>query len=157
MTLNNDQINDLQGMIDSALRQLYVNDDYLIKIAVNERAVVFRFGVYFYEILKSSSFSGFNLDAEYNKNLNDPKRMENFPKGIIPDILLHKRNENNHNILAIEFKGYWNGKNREKDHLKIKEFTNQTSNDPYRYGLGAVIEIEKTVSDIFYYINGIQV
>jgi len=153
MTLTIEQINELKVMIEMALRQLYNLDHFLIINAVNERAIVFRFGIYFNEFLKKSTFYDYNLDSEYNRNLTDTKRMENFPKGIIPDLLIHKRNINTHNVLVIEFKGYWNDTDRTKDHLKISDFTNQNSNDPYRYGLGAVIEIDYDQPQVTYYLD----
>lgn len=153
MILNAKQITELKEMVNTSLRSLYTNDFQLIERAVNERAVVFRFGTYLNELLRDSTFQGYNLDCEYNRNLGDAKRTENFPNGVIPDVLIHSRNLNTNNALVIEFKGHWNKLDREPDHKKIIDFTNQNSTDNYKYGLGAVIELDKNKPDIQYYID----
>jgi len=156
MTLSPEQITELKTMINSALQKLYIDDFYLINRHVNERAVVFRFGLYFNVLLRSSSFLEYNFDCEYNRNMGDPKRTENFPNGVIPDILLHRRNSNEENILVIEFKGYWSYINREKDRIKLYDFTNQQYE--FKYGLGAFVDLNTTFENtqITYFINGEQ-
>lgn len=140
-------------MVNISLDSLYTNDFQLIDRAVNERAVVFRFGTYLNELLRNSTFQGYHLDCEYNRNLGDIKRTRNFPNGVIPDVLIHRRNSNVNNVLVIEFKGHWNKSDRETDHKKIIDFTSQNRNDHYKYGIGAVIELERHAPQIQYYFD----
>lgn len=153
MQLSNNKITELKSLIDEALKKLYNNDPELIECAVNERSIVFRFGLYFAELLSNSSFKGYHLDCEYNRNLGKPKRTKNFPTGVIPDVLLHRRNANDENILVLEFKGYWNKSDRNNDHNKIIDFTNQAEDNIYKYGIGGVVEIEKDDFNIEYYLD----
>lgn len=141
MNLSQEDINMLGTMINDSLERIYAKDYTLIENAVNERAIVFKFGLYFHELLKGSSFEEFDLDCEYNRNMGEPKRTVSFPTGVIPDVLLHRRNCNEHNVLVVEFKGYWNRDEREKDIQKLMDFTDQE--DTYKYGLGVLIELNR--------------
>lgn len=139
MRLNNSQIVELTKSVNKALEKLYNDDRSLIEYLVSERAVVFRFGIYLNELLKETSFRQHNLDCEYNRNQRDIKRTENFPKGAIPDILLHRRHTNDENAMVIEFKGHWNRTRRQKDLQKVKDFVDQ--NGEFQYGIGILIEL----------------
>ena len=153
MTLTQTQIDELKTLVTNALDMLYQHDSNLILNAVNERSVVFRFGLYFNELLKTSSFSVYNLDCEYNRNLGVPKRTINFQNGVIPDVLLHRRNSNDENVLVLEFKAYWNNANRKVDIKKIQDFTSQAEDNIYKYGLGGVIELQHKIFTIGYYLD----
>jgi hypothetical protein len=153
MKLSTEQIKVLKGMVEKALKRLYAQDQEIIEFAVNERSVVFRFGLYFSELLQQSSFGIYNLDCEYNRNMGKPKRIKNYPDGVIPDVLLHRRNSNEENVLVLEFKGYWNKADRENDHKKIIEFTSQNEDNQYKYALGGVIELENGNYKVDYYFN----
>lgn len=152
MKLSTAHIEELKSMVDEALIRLYQQDLELIEYAVNERSVVFRFGLYLNELLPSSSFASYNLDCEYNRNMGKPKRTKNFPAGVIPDVLLHRRNSNVENILVLEFKGYWNKSDRENDHKKIIDFTSQDEDNQYKYALGGVVELENGYFKVDYYL-----
>lgn len=153
MQLSNDQINELKSLVDEALNKLYYQDPELMECAVNERSIVFRFGLYLAKLLSDSSFNDYHLDCEYNRNMGKTKRTTNFPAGVIPDVLLHRRNSNDENILVLEFKGYWNKSDRDNDHKKIIDFTNQADDNMYKYAIGGVVEIENGHFDIKYYLN----
>ena len=136
-------------MINNAIDKLYENDNYLLNINVNEpiedhvceRAAVFRFGIYFQEELNDSEYKEYNLDCEYNRNGRNPKILPNFEKGIYPDIILHMRGNNNYNVVALEFKGWWN-KVQKIDKKKIRELINKQGE--YRYQEGYTILLTKT-------------
>jgi len=151
MQLGLNQIEELKSLIREAMLTVYNADYYLIENKVNERAIVFRFGVYFNQQLSRSQFKQFDLDCEYNRNLGEPKRTENFPKGVLPDILLHRRGNNHENILVMEFKGRWNRAGRKRDEQKLLEFTSQDG--WYRYALGAFVDIYDYEPIIKYYQN----
>ena len=59
-----------------------------------------------------------SLDCEYNRNGWLNKVLPSFPRGVIPDVIIHKRGSNDKNVLAMEFKTYWNDK-QENDEDKI--------------------------------------
>src|SRR5665648_1176982 len=100
---------ELFKLVKKALERVYKHHEYLIKNQVHERSIVFWFGVYLHELLQheEKEYAEFNLDFEYNKNYSNPKRTVNFPDGTYPDIILHKRGSNEHNLLIVEFKIWW--------------------------------------------------
>lgn len=154
--------------VKDALDLLYKKDEHLIIYPaqpdntrknqkwyhVGERAIVFRFGLYFYELLqKDDRFKQLNLDCEYNRNGNQPKKLKSFKNGTYPDIILHKRGSNDFNRAVIEFKGHWNN-DYLSDFEKLKEFTKQRS--VYNFDLGLFILLAKQREDvkITYFVDG---
>lgn len=135
---------ELFKLVNNALKRVYKHHEYLIKNQVHERSIVFWFGVYFYELLqhKEKEYAEFNLDFEYNKNHSNPKKTENFPDGTYPDILLHKRGSNEHNLLIIEFKTWWSPDNS-RDLMKLKDFTRPDGKYKYKCGLSIIFGKDK--------------
>lgn len=158
MILTDNQTAEIKGAIATALQRVYSQDNSLIERRAHERSIAFRFGLYFSEIIKQTSFGDDDeliIDAEYNRNLFNAKNMQGFnaPQGILPDIILHHRGFNDKNIVVIEFKGHWSGNGRDDE--KLRGFTNQEIND-YNYGLGVFIRLNTTLDncEIVYYKNG---
>ena len=140
----------IKRLIEKALDKLY-KEDYNSLICLNhekhvgERACVFRFGIYFSQILKrEKQFKGYNLDCEYNRNYDDPKRRNNGDL-MIPDIILHKRGNNDNNIVVIEFKGWWSDVKSQKDDIyKLKELVDPYGKYKYQYGYSIILNnVEK--------------
>ena len=110
----------LENIIKQALDRLYKNDSYLIfnqpagstkDCHVSERGIVFRFGLYFYELLNeidNDFFNELSLDVEYNRNFYEKKTLYSFTNGTFPDMIIHKRSSNDCNFLVLEFKIYAN-------------------------------------------------
>lgn len=153
MQLLDKHIDELKFLVNKALGKLYDQDYLLIEHAVNERSAVFRFGIYFSDLLSGSSFQGYDLDCEYNRNMGSPKRTRRFPAGVVPDVLLHRRNSNKENVLVLEFKGYWNRTPRVYDEKKIAEFVSQDEKNDYKYGLGGVVELRRNSFNVEYSCN----
>ena len=103
--------------------------------------------------------SDLNVDCEYNKNNQGTKLLDGQLK--IPDLIIHRRNLNNHtankdNTLIVEVKGYWNyDENRIKDDKeKLIKFTSMEHG--YHYQLGIFLVLGKTEEDCkyCYYVHG---
>jgi len=128
---------ELITIVNYALDTLYENDAELIQQKVHERSIVFRFGLYFNDLLKKSQdFKKYDLDFDYNRSIEDTKRTRSRPEGIYPDLILHKRGSNDRNVLALEFKTHWNSDSSD-DIDKLKELT--SSDQQYRFQLGISI------------------
>jgi hypothetical protein len=150
---SNQEITELKELLNKALQRLYENDMSLIERRANERAITFRFGIYFEELVKNSSFKELNVDAEYNRNGEGTKSTDSKPHGTHPDILLHERETNNKNKLVLEFKGRWNkDKCGACDKKKLMEFTSK--NQGYRYVLGAWVLLEQDKPVVKYFLEG---
>jgi hypothetical protein len=115
----------LAPIIIMALEKLYREDAYLISHNVSERSIVFRFGIYLQELANENDMlKGYNIDVEYNRNFNDPKRLKGKKNGAVPDLIIHKRGTNEDNLLIIEFKPHWhNGEEAiQSDINKLRAF-----------------------------------
>jgi hypothetical protein len=163
MELKNIQLNELNSMIEIAIDQIYRCDLSLIARQASERSIAFRFGCYFTKLLEVSSFSGncnIIVDMEYNRNRKEPKKSTNFQNGMMPDLIVHKRNSNQYNILVIEFKTYWNNSQTEamnRVEQKLIDLTQISS--IYKFGLGVLIELhmEKNQCEFSRYIGGVKI
>lgn len=139
----------IEKILIDACNKLYKKDSYLIKHRVSERAIVFRLGIYIQELMNiDDKLNGYHLDNEYNRNMDEPKRILNHQCGVVPDLIIHKRGSNQYNIAVVECKTYWNN-NNEKDIEKINYFIN--SNNEYNYSIG--ISIIFMENQIEYIIN----
>jgi hypothetical protein len=121
------ELKQLIRAISISLDKLYSKDEYLIinnnhyrYSHVSERGIVFRFGIYFDEIIREI-YPLFNVDAEYNRNKNDLKRLPNRRNGSYPDLILNERGSNNNNTIVLEFKP-WLDSNQTQDKEKIESF-----------------------------------
>lgn len=130
----------IDEIIEKACKELYKNDRYLIKHNVNERAVVFRFGIYLQRLIsKNNYFDNYNLDNEYNRNMDDSKRLSDYENGVYPDLIIHKRGSNEYNLLIIECKTEWNSDISE-DINRIRRFVDTNGRFRYKYGLSILFK-----------------
>jgi len=129
-------------MVKKALDQLYKKEEEIFLNDCSERNLVFHFARYFIEDNKMLD-KELSVDLEYNRNTNNPKKIKEIGESyrIYPDFILHKRNSNAKNILAIEFKK-WNNTNYTKDKRKLRYLINQDKE--YRYQVGLLIKLGKT-------------
>ncbi len=135
-------IQTLEHKVDIALNKLKQNDNLLLKINVNERTISHKFAEYL-----QKEFSKLSVDCEYNRHqkitklLDLPKDHINWDdiesKTVFPDIVVHKRNTDNENLLVIEIKKSSNKIPRQFDITKVKAFTMS----PYNYKFGLFLEI----------------
>lgn len=156
------EINELLKLVDKALDKLYENEHELFESDASERNLVFHFSRYFIELFeKYNKEKIYCVDCEYNRNTFNEKMYkelvyEGATHKINPDFILHQRNSNDNNILAIEFKKYnnRNKKERYKDRLKLKGLTDNNAVFGYRLGLFIILGREREKAEIEKYING---
>lgn len=136
--------------ISEALKKLFNDDSYLFKKRVSERAITHKLA----EHLQEQFGEEFNVDCEYNKNLDDPKKLkeiknyvkkrrdsgelsdceENYGICVSPDIIIHRRGESNCNFLVLEIKRGDNSfiPDEEYDLLKLKSYIKELG---YQFGI----------------------
>lgn len=138
----------LNKLLNDAIFDLYEFDLYLIRhmeksgnetenIHLSERSIVFRYGLYLQDRITKTIFENYNIDCEYNRNIDLEKKYHSNNGDILgcyPDIIIHKRGTNDDNLLVIEVKTWWN-KNTKHDEDKLRDLTRQTSDYKYEYGL----------------------
>lgn len=139
----------LDNAVDAALDELYLRDSYLFTREVHERTVVFRFGIYLQRIMDSSDIlKQYDLDFEYNRNGGEPKRIPGRSRnGVFPDLIIHKRGSNSHNLLVMEFKTYWNP-NTSDDCRKLEKFTDPSGKYKYQCGKSIILGEERNLTSI---------
>lgn len=151
----------LQKMIIDSLDTLYTNDHYLIwnrrsgsENHVGERALMFRFGIYF-DMFAQMRFPKYHVDSEYNRNMDNPKVLPSWGHGCYPDLILHQRGKNSRNLLVIEAKTWWSPDQTE-DRLKIKQFCDPRGEYQYKYGALIFIGKMRTSARIRFYTAGVE-
>lgn len=163
-------IKELQDLLKTTLEKFYSSEDNkLLLLNGVERTCVFRIGLYLHDEIKvkieeenkdkskeipqkeTKIFSSIELDSEYNKHFENPK-VDNKGRLIRPDLIMHSRFNDDNNVMAIEFKGYWNKKGIERDTEKLKTFTEKEKG--YKYQLGVLVVLEKEYADMICFRNG---
>lgn len=137
----------LLSLLKKAVKKCYEKDSPLIERSM-EQASVARIYYYMQNAINTedefSELKQYNLDCEYNKNGQHIKTTPRCPKGTRPDIILHKRNCNDANLIVIEFKPR-NATYRKKDGqyidtIKLEDFT---SGAIYNYQIGVLVKLHK--------------
>lgn len=152
---------ELIDIVIKSVDKLYENDYSLIRRKASERDCVFKFGIYFNKFFLERYKLMYNLsiDCEYNRNGNRKKSLKEFPNGIVPDFILHQRENNRNNLLVIEFKHFGSGNDyitkKENDINKIKGLTNAKEN--YKFDSGVFIELKREGYELYIIKNAIIV
>ena len=155
MILTQAEKGQLQIAVQDSINRLYQHDDLLFQREGMERSLAFRFALYLYEAIAQFGWlNGCDLDLEYNKNGNEPKRIPRRRFGVQPDIILHLRGSNERNVLVVEVKGWWIQGQHEEDIIKLEDFTHLDGE--YGFGLGALLVINQNECHPVYYINGVR-
>ena len=93
---------EVRSKVDQAIAQLIDNDFFLLQIDANERAISHRLGLYL-----QLHFEKWHVDCEYNRYLDNPKRLKTYEKRfnkyrqgwnisetdpitVFPDIIVHQ-------------------------------------------------------------------
>ena len=142
-------------LLQKAVAECYSKDNYLIEQSM-EQASVARVFYYMQTLINFDErfvyLKDYNLDCEYNKNGQHIKATPRCKNGTRPDMILHERGSNNHNILVVEFKSD-NGSrgNRVNDIIKLEDFTSEYV---YKYQLGVLVKLLKEESNYTFFKNG---
>ena len=134
-------------LIIDAIKSLIKNDENLIERKLKEECINHRLALYLEQLINNSL--NLSVDLEYDKNLENSKVIcskLNSKIKIRPDILIHQRNSNANNLIAIECKkGYLN----KHDFHKLIEL----GKSPYKYTLpiGISYQPEKNYLLLYYF------
>ncbi len=137
-----DLINNIPDNIEIELEDKSGNKG---KYYVGERSIVFRFAHYLQNYLYNTDYQKYHLDCEYNRNGIETKKLPDFKYGTFPDLIIHKRGENDGtNLLIMEFKTYWNKSPQKiaRDKLKVSQFVDKKGQYKFKYGLFVLVEKE---------------
>jgi|GEM_PF-835532 hypothetical protein len=156
--MTEEEIRQLKHLLASAVEAACAEPGLLLKSdgtprEGNEQTIVFRVGIHLHELLKRTQYTLFNLDCEYNKHDDNPKEKNDGSK-MRPDLLIHSRGNDDHNILVVEFAGWWKEfKDLESDKTKLEELT--CSNGAYKYQLGVLVKTSDVgIAEYEYFRDG---
>ncbi len=149
--------------IDDFIKALFdflKREKFLLEKGVNERSITHKLAEYL-----QREFQDYYVDCEYNRMLKDEiyitknlkleikdtKSTDLKQTTVYPDIIIHKRGNNEDNLLVIEVKKEENNSSKDYDTNKLKAFTNQLN-----YKFGFFIEFNNEfVSDFDIYKKGV--
>lgn len=152
--------------INSALIALYEHDQYLLEKNGSERSIAHCLANHL-----KCLFEEYDVDCEYNVNLDSDSgrkeigvlidEMNEFNKNInnrklfthedeiyyyvsvYPDIIVHKRKQNDENFLVFELKKSTSTSQKELDYdqLKLEKYTSSNTPDSLKYTYGVFVNI----------------
>lgn len=123
-----------------ALAQFCEKDRSLLTRNVSERTMTGRLGIYLERL-----FSNYDVDCEYNRNMEQPKTIvlnDGTSTNPLPDVIVHRRLSNEHNLLMIEAKSSSSHASQERDRQKIEAF----AREPYNYTVGVLLTFQNNLS-----------
>lgn len=108
---------EVRRRFEDALRKLESMDRHLFDVVANERTIAARLMHYLV-----GSFPDHDVDVEYNRSGYNIKRIEHSDHNrVLPDIVIHIRGSNDHNLLVAEAKK----SDPSLDLVKIREIATQ--------------------------------
>lgn len=171
---NNEKIIELMDIFEKAKNKFLKEEKEIIKIDVNERTLSARLMFHLQTLLLNEiyqeNYKEYSVDCEYNRmneyKIKALKRYENFEiddnsdkiRKIFPDIILHKRKEED-NLIVIEMKKSTSNNIdcKEKDRERLKIMTNLNDPNNFNYTLGIYFEVDTTGNNnhiIEFFVNG---
>lgn len=113
------------AIVETALDRLVRYDAQLLDLKACERAIHFKIAHY---MARSRAIRRpLTLDCEYNRHWSEDKLLWLFrsPRAskVFPDILIHERDSDANNMVALEIKRP--GQSLHRDHEKLRAFRNQ--------------------------------
>ncbi len=148
-----------------AINEFILKEKFILEKDLNERTLSHKLAEYLQKY-----FSDYYVDCEYNrmkgKNAEDPyiTKELNLPientdsngteqKTVYPDIIIHKRGDNETNFLIIEMKKKVNSSEKKFDFKKLQAYTKELE-----YKFGVYLEIESIkLSDIRWFKDGKEI
>lgn len=135
---------EVRERLGDALQEAVETDRHLFENNVGERTIAARLAMYL-----QKRFPEHAVDADYNRDGGDPKRLIGLPEKCaryrnedgrslaIPDVIVHERGREGPNLLVLELKKTTNRDQGDCDRLRLRAFLDQ-----YGYHYGALILCE---------------
>lgn len=147
----------LLTLLEKAINECYEKDKYLIDLGM-EQASVARIFYYMQSLIENKNefahLRKYHVDCEYYKHDKYKKTTPRHKNGVRPDVILHKREVDNDNLLIIEFKSNSNNDCR-NDYEKLEDFTIRSGE--YHYELGVFVKLNKREAKYVYFQEGKEV
>ena len=158
--------------LNKAIRKFYDCD----VACAPERACVARIAGYM-QCMIENEHNNLRVDCEYSRATDGTHKeyvkyldsefmyagqsVKSLKGRIFPDLIVHERGTHTHNLLVVEFKGYWNKSSWHKDELKLKAFTKECPHvnikKYFYYQRGVFVALGRSEWHLVEFINGEQV
>lgn len=159
-------------IVTESLEELLANDRILLVNDVSERAITHKLAEYLQRRVNNLNLRDIHVDCEYNRNSlagdGAPKTVRLVQQRVqaalegqnvvtddryrsvttFPDIIVHERGTNDHNLLVIEVKKINNQVDPGLDFAKLGAFTEDTEHNSYRYRHGLFIQLTTGMQDL---------
>lgn len=123
----------MRGVVSGSISDFARRDMELLHIGVQEETLAHRLAIYIEQRL-----TGWQVDCEYNRNLQYPKMSHDGLSRMRPDIIAHIRNSPR-NLLVVEIKKTTHSKRQRCEAVRrVRDFTGKWTTHP-RYCHGVVI------------------
>lgn len=167
----------IERRLNTAIDIFRIKDFYLLKNDVCERSITHKLAEHLQYVIGDL----LNVDCEYNRNIEHPSNIKKIcilnlninelrnsnsenvdvsEVSVYPDIIVHKRETNSKNTLAIEVKKSTSNIDNSFDFLKLKCYTdNVSANNELKYNYGVFIRFiakrsEYIKPDLTWFCNG---
>ena len=126
---------ELEIILENIIGKFIENDSHLLQIDSHELSLSFRIGLYLAE-----QFENWDVDMEYNRRGTEKKRIDrdNELSLFRPDLIVHKRNNDDYNYIVIQIKKdtyELNGDEVNKDRDYLKKLTMENGLYNYKFGI----------------------
>jgi hypothetical protein len=151
------------SLVEGSIRHFYAEDAWLLENNLSERSIAHKLAECIQIRIK-----GYKVDCEYNgamSNYYSKKKIhiltdelraygllretdeideeEDFvERSVFPDIIVHKRGDNSHNVCVVEIKKNTSRVSPEYDRLKLKAYTSKKLGNTLCYKLGIFLVFE---------------
>jgi hypothetical protein len=148
---------DAKGLVERAAQKLFHRDANFPE-GVNERSITHRLAIYIEEEIRSigDGFPHLSVDCEYNRRFGEGETkkligmygngeggaMDTHATTVCPDIVVHRRGDDDDNRIIIELKvdGRSNGGHRDRDREKLTLYRSQLK---YQHALFVLLDMAK--------------
>lgn len=173
--------NEIIIKIKKALDKLITEDQWLLDHDLSEQSISHKLAVYIQE-----NFTDYNVDCEYNGNVDDGGGRKHINliyeelnkmgllkesetdldselvrRAVLPDIIVHIRGSNQHNLCIVEVKKSTSTVSQDYDYLKVHAYTGLKYENTLLYQLGILILFNignmGTAYTLSFFKNGEQV
>lgn len=131
-------------LLTEALAAFHAAEMHLLRADASERSMTHRLALHLTPL-----FPDFDVDCEYNRDGFDVKRLALHERPVqdddteavtvFPDIVVHRRGDNDANLLVIEVKKARSAVNAEYDMLKLQAFKRDLK---YRYAVHLTLGLD---------------
>lgn len=122
----------------SALEALLHNDPSLLKYDASKWSICGRLAIYLQGV-----FPSHDVDMEYDRHATDPERLSSLggcgvedDEVVVPDVIVHRRDDDQRNLLVIELKTSTSSTPRECDVAKLTGFVEE-----FGYRFAVLVEL----------------